>query len=161
MKQRFEYGNEQYEVKLLSRQPLVLSLSGEDGAEHRLEPQISADRIRIGDQTLPLRVSKSGDQIWVSIGAETFMLRKAKGARSQHQKDQAGFTAPMPGKVVKQLVQPGEQVEAGAVLLILEAMKMEHRVEAPTAGQVTVFHCKPGDLVEMGFQLLEFQVNET
>lgn len=46
-------------------------------------------------------------------------------------------TAPMPGRVVKVLVANGQEVEAGATLVILEAMKMEHVVSAPCKGYVT------------------------
>jgi 3-methylcrotonyl-CoA carboxylase alpha subunit len=56
--------------------------------------------------------------------------------------------APMPGKVVLVNVSEGAQVEAGAVLLVLEAMKMEHSVRAAHAGLVAELRVKPGDQVE-------------
>jgi len=61
---------------------------------------------------------------------------------------QGGCTAPMPGKVIKLLVSEGETVEAGASLLILEAMKMEHEVRAPEAGVVEQLLVAVGDQVE-------------
>jgi biotin carboxyl carrier protein len=54
----------------------------------------------------------------------------------------------MPGKVVLVNVSVGAQVEAGAVLLVLEAMKMEHSVRAAHAGLVAELRVKPGDQVE-------------
>ena len=54
----------------------------------------------------------------------------------------------MPGKVVKVLVAPGELVAAGAPLVVLEAMKMEHAVRAADAGIVRAVHVAVGDQVE-------------
>jgi propionyl-CoA carboxylase alpha chain len=59
-----------------------------------------------------------------------------------------GLTAPMPGKVVKVLVEAGQDVAAGAALLVLEAMKMEQTVRAPTDGVVAALHVSTGEQVE-------------
>jgi len=67
-----------------------------------------------------------------------------------------GLTAPMPGKVVALLAQPGQKVEKGAPLLILEAMKMEHTITAPAAGTVRAFCYAAGEQVGDGAALVEF-----
>jgi propionyl-CoA carboxylase alpha chain len=56
--------------------------------------------------------------------------------------------APMPGTVVRVLADTGESVTAGAALVVLEAMKMEHTVAAPVDGVVTRVDVAPGDQVE-------------
>lgn len=66
-----------------------------------------------------------------------------------------GLTAPMPGIVVKVSVREGERVEAHQLLLILEAMKMEHAIEAPSAGVVRRIHFAPGELVPAGATLID------
>ena len=58
--------------------------------------------------------------------------------------------APMPGTVVRVDVEQGAQVAAGDVVLVLEAMKMQHTVTAPTAGTVTEIDVRPGDQVAAG-----------
>jgi geranyl-CoA carboxylase alpha subunit len=58
---------------------------------------------------------------------------------------QALVSSPMNGKVTQVLVQPGQQVEAGTVLVCLEAMKMEHRITAKSAAIVEQVHIKVGD----------------
>ena len=78
----------------------------------------------------------------------------ARGQQTQARSDQ---TAPMTGRVVKVNVLPGESVEAGDVLIVLEAMKMEHSVRAAWAGQVSEVNCKQGDLVEGGTRLVEVE----
>ena len=62
--------------------------------------------------------------------------------------------APMAGKIIRILVRPGEQVQAGATLLILEAMKMEQQITAPQNGVVTRLLCREGDQVTAGTELV-------
>ena len=63
----------------------------------------------------------------------------------------------MTGRVVKVNVAAGDSVEAGDVLVVLEAMKMEHSVRATWAGQVVEVNCKQGELVEGGTRLVEVE----
>ena len=58
--------------------------------------------------------------------------------------------APMPGGVVRVAVAEGDTVEAGQLLVVLEAMKMEHTVHAASAGTVVEVDVAPGDQVETG-----------
>jgi 3-methylcrotonyl-CoA carboxylase alpha subunit len=66
-------------------------------------------------------------------------------------------TAPMPGKIVKVAVAQGDAVEEHALLLVLEAMKMEHRIEASFAGTVGTVLVKEGQLVTGGAPLVELR----
>mgnify|MGYP003800240693 CR=1 FL=1 len=61
----------------------------------------------------------------------------------------------MPGRVIALLALPGP-VEAGAPLLVMEAMKMEHTLTAPAAGTLDGFLVAVGDQVEEGAALVEF-----
>ena len=58
--------------------------------------------------------------------------------------------SPLQAHIVQLLVQPGQAVQAGQLLLVLEAMKMEHEVCAPGAGQVRELFCAAGDTVQAG-----------
>ena len=60
----------------------------------------------------------------------------------------------MPGRVVKITVAAGEHVSQNQPLIVMEAMKMEHVIEAPHAGVVTGVHVQVGDQVPSGAQLL-------
>ena len=64
------------------------------------------------------------------------------------------IVAPMPGKVVQVSVTAGERVQRGAPLIVLEAMKMEHRLTATAGGTIAGLFCAPGDLVEEGAELV-------
>lgn len=64
--------------------------------------------------------------------------------------------APISGTVTKVVVEPGAAVEAGAVLLVLEAMKMETEITAPVAGTVAEIGVGPGDAVSSGQVLIHW-----
>jgi biotin carboxyl carrier protein len=64
-----------------------------------------------------------------------------------------GLFAPVPGKIVDVFVKPGDSVEEGAPLVVLEAMKMENELRAPKKGVVTAVLVKKGDTADRG-QLL-------
>ena len=68
-----------------------------------------------------------------------------------------GMLAPMPGKVLSVAVIDGARVEAGALLLVLEAMKMEHRITAPAAGVVKALKVAAGEQVANGALLVVFE----
>jgi biotin carboxyl carrier protein len=62
--------------------------------------------------------------------------------------------SPMPGKIVAVLVKPGELVEAGRGLVVVEAMKMENELRAAGAGVVSVVRVAAGDRVESNAELV-------
>ncbi|MGJ6980244.1 biotin/lipoyl-containing protein [Aestuariimicrobium soli] len=62
--------------------------------------------------------------------------------------------APLAGSVARVMVEQGQQIEAGAVLLVLEAMKMETEITAPAAGTVDAVLVKAGDAVQGGQALV-------
>jgi biotin carboxyl carrier protein len=63
--------------------------------------------------------------------------------------------SPMPGRVLKVLVKEGEHVEAGAPLVVVEAMKMENELHCARAGTVKAIFVTPGQTVEGGAKLIE------
>jgi 3-methylcrotonyl-CoA carboxylase alpha subunit len=67
------------------------------------------------------------------------------------------FRAPMNATVVSVAVQPGDEVKAGMALIVMEAMKMEHVIHAPSDGRVTEIFCQTGQLVDGGASLLTFE----
>ncbi len=65
--------------------------------------------------------------------------------------------APMPGLVLRVQVEPGQEVAAGAGLVVLEAMKMENELKSPAAAVVKALRVRPGEAVERGQVLVEFE----
>ena len=71
-----------------------------------------------------------------------------------------GLTAPMPGNVVDTYVKEGDEVEEGQLMLILEGMKMEHRITAPDAGTIGELRVGKGDQVQNGQLMVVLQAEE-
>lgn len=78
----------------------------------------------------------------------------------EHEVEGGRLTAPMPGKIVALLVEPGTKVERGRSLVIMEAMKMEHTITAPRDGVVAEIHFAVGAVVNEGAELLAFATDE-
>ena len=90
-----------------------------------------------------------------------FELDDPLDVEAQHQAGEGSLLAPMPGRVIALVTSPGERVEKGTPLMVLEAMKMECTVHAPAAGRVQSFHFAPGDQVSEGVELLQFEREDT
>ena len=108
-------------------------------------------------------VSESERGCTVTLDGQRYELNwaaapSASGATAGGGAGAAGtITAPMPGKIVKISVEEGQGVEAHALLLVLEAMKMEHRIEATGAGTVRALRVREGDIVAAGAALVELE----
>jgi biotin carboxyl carrier protein len=73
------------------------------------------------------------------------------------QKQKSDVKTPMPGKVVKVLIDEGENVEEGQAVLILEAMKMQNEIKSPQKGTVTKIATSAGDSMETGALLFSVE----
>jgi biotin carboxyl carrier protein len=129
---------------------------------------------RISDRSLQLVTGREvfafhtvtdGRARYVMMGGRTFRIEKGAGQGERVRKTLETFRpglyelkSPMPGRVVRVLKGPGAYVERGGELVVLEAMKMENLVIAPTAIMVLEAFVRPGDLVEGGTPLLLFEV---
>jgi len=95
-----------------------------------------------------------GEPVEVEVLDErTRHIRSLVGA-GKSQAGSGAIKAPMPGLVVKVLVEPGAAVSAGQGLVVLEAMKMENEIKAAAAGVVEAVSVRPGQAVEKGAVLL-------
>jgi 3-methylcrotonyl-CoA carboxylase alpha subunit len=71
-----------------------------------------------------------------------------------------GLVAPMNGTMVSVLIKSGDNVIANQPLMIMEAMKMEHTIRAPSNGVVDAVYYKNGDMVDGGAELIAFTAEE-
>ena len=99
--------------------------------------------------------AREGSRIWVWCEGQVYEFEPARATRAAGADPHAvgGLEAPMPGRVRRLLATPGAAVSRGDVLLVLEAMKMEHTIRAPHDGTLVRFHVAEGDLVEAGMEL--------
>jgi acetyl/propionyl-CoA carboxylase alpha subunit len=80
---------------------------------------------------------------------------RAGGPAARPSSGDGRIKAPIPGLIARVLVEPGAEVESGAPVLVLEAMKMENEIRAPRAGKVQTISTKPGASVKLGELLME------
>ncbi|WP_343725949.1 acetyl/propionyl/methylcrotonyl-CoA carboxylase subunit alpha [Herbaspirillum huttiense] len=116
-------------------------------------------RISLDGRTLQADVAWEGEGLHLFDGRSQHSLRLLDPmAHAGHAEAEGGrLTAPMPGKIVALLVDQGASVTQGTPLLIMEAMKMEHTIAAPSAGTVEALRYAVGDQVAEGAQLLDFK----
>src|SRR6266853_3526866 len=100
------------------------------------------------DAGKPLDVIVGATEYSVTI-LDPKRLRGASGAVA-HAEEAARIIAPMPGKVVRVLVSVGDQVETGAGIVVVEAMKMQNEMKSPKAGTVAALHVDVGATVNAG-----------
>ena len=102
--------------------------------------------------------AKAGRRIWLQVNGRSNEIEKSARSATGGAAGQTGesiLRAPMPGQVRQLMVTSGDQVELGGLLLLLEAMKMEIRIQAPRAGKVTSVAVAAGDSVEKDQILVE------
>ena len=112
----------------------------------------------LGGERLTATVVVSGREVTVLDGGAVYRLvRHDPIVEAAAEAPPGGrLTAPLPGRVVAVLVQPGAAVARGAPLMVIEAMKMEHTVTAPADGRVERVNYRVGEQVSEGAELLAF-----
>jgi len=102
------------------------------------------------------RIVEADDQLFLQCGEATKVVtRLARYPRLPVASEHESAFAPMPGQVLKILVEVGQHVSTGDALVILEAMKMEQTLRASADGVVEAVHVKQGDVVAPGDRLVE------
>ena len=130
--------------------PYLVATAGSPG-EATVSTGTKLDRVFVATTNGVIWVFRDGDVFELTIDADAGTLTRS---RAHHH---SSLTAPMPATVVSIAARPGDRVTRGAVLIVLEAMKMELPVRAPSDGVVAAVNCKPGDLVQPGVPLIEMQ----
>ena len=115
-----------------------------------------------GHRSYSLELDGAGDDLRVALGERqekvhvederTWRLSMSGGAKALEGRQTV--SAPMPGKVVRILVQPGDVVAEGQGVAVVEAMKMENELRSPRAGRVEEVAVSPGQTVESGARLV-------
>jgi 3-methylcrotonyl-CoA carboxylase alpha subunit len=131
-----------------------------NGQDALLRGELEGDELRFElaghRQRATLARTEDGFTLYLADGACHFRELRPDTGEADSSGGGGGLTAPMNGTVVTLLVAAGSRVEAKTPLLVMEAMKMEHTIRAPTAGVVEQFYFKAGDLVDGGAELLVF-----
>ena len=137
-----------------------------DNSPQRLNITIGTEQIEVisGAAPLPANIKAVNDEngfnLFTPKGVFHCAVTQPDFGVDQDQDSSSNLTAPMNGTVVTLLVEIGATVSKGETLMVMEAMKMEHTIDAPGDGTVSEFFYQPGELVDGGAELLTFEIAE-
>ncbi len=132
-----------------------------DGRRHRVDARFAPDGVVHGfidGHPVAARCEADHERLVVRRNCLRFDFVEDTGAEPRASAQHEGHCrAPMPGHVLDVRVQVGQLVERGAVLLVLEAMKMEHALTAPWPARVAEIKVQAGQRVEEGMDLIQIE----
>ena len=139
----------------------LFSINGEQRQVQVFEENGNEIDLQIDNRRIPFRVAIDGPVCYVHgpYGDLEFVERPRFTIPGQEELE-GGLSAPMPGKVLSTVVSVGDDVEKGDLLVIMEAMKMEHRIFSPLSGQVTELFVQEGDQVDKDAVLVDIKEAE-
>ena len=155
---RLQIGTNLFEISWRSFGDDVFAMSTQDWqANVRLVSfETGKISISIDDVLRTFRIAESQDEFYVQhLSSSRIVRRLPRYPESSASSEHESAYAPMPGQVLKVLVETGQHVRIGDALVILEAMKMEQTLRATTEGVVEAILIKQGDVVAPGDRLVE------
>jgi biotin carboxyl carrier protein len=120
----------------------------------RLDGQLVG--IEIEGRIVPVRSARVGNALRIWCSGRVFEVQEASSLAARA-RETGNLVSPMPGRVRKVEVAAGDRVERGQVVVVVEAMKMEHAIRSPRKGIVGSVLFKEGDLVDAGVELVEIE----
>ena len=159
MKLKAYMSGEEHEVSLSLNGELAAA--GIDGRDYELEVRALGPGEYLllrGTAVYKCRVrNKDSQSFEATLGGQSHEIRVTDPKRllrghsaAGHDHGSAEIVSPMPGKVVRVLVEAGAKVEAGAGIIVVEAMKMQNEMKAPKAGVVVSINAEAGATVNAG-----------
>jgi biotin carboxyl carrier protein len=116
--------------------------------------------ILLGGHSFEAKIEYGEDGYSVAVGGQRYQIavrdprRLSRGNAGAAETGPRKLTAPMPGKVVRVLVEEGQRVESGQGLVVVEAMKMQNEIKSLKAGVVKAIHVQQGGSVSAGQALV-------
>jgi len=134
---RIKIDGEEHEVKVED-----FGIAGKDSGEITLPSEIGEEvKVVVGSEEYTVKIEGVG------VKAVPVVKEIARPVEEAITEEKNVIKAPMQGRVVKVPVKVGDKVEKGAVVLVLEAMKMENNIESPVSGVVKAIKVSEGDAV--------------
>jgi biotin carboxyl carrier protein len=161
MKLHAEIGDAKYEIEIKRDGDAIrASIDGEPFDAEISQPERNVFLFKKNGRTIEAFVEPGfaigqSVNVWISGNEHSVRLadpKRLRGSEKGSEQDQgrAEIRSAMPGKVVRLLVAAGTEVEKGAGVIVVEAMKMQNELKAPKSGTVTSIKVKVGDTVSAG-----------
>ena len=163
MKYRVEHAGQVYEVDVELRGSECV-LRGPDGQAHAISLETRADgsqRATTPWGELEVLSARRGSEIWAQIAGRRLQAQVSRArpsaAGAAASAALGAVCAPMPGRLVRIDVKPGDAVRAGQALAVIEAMKMENELSSPLDGVVTQVLFEPPATVDKGALIVKVE----
>lgn len=158
MNLRLKIGGRTRTVKIRSADSrMEFSLDGQGVATDVMEVERNVFSVLLGGEAFEVRVERSAQGAWVHVDGRKYAAEvddprqwQRGGGGAAGNEGRQNIVAPMPGKVIRVLVQAGSDVVAGQGLFVVEAMKMQNEVKSPKQGKVERVSAKEGQAVNAG-----------
>ena len=152
MQNEFKFGGEKVEVTVAKNDEIwsLGEYSGQIVGDGRILITAADGQARFAHS------AKVGDTWWVHFDGHIFCIEKTEPGSTDNDSD-GGMVAPMPGKILDVKIANGDNVAAGQLLLIMEAMKMESEVKSPHSGKIKNIHVNSGDAIKSGDLLITLE----
>ena len=160
MKEHLRVSGEMHEFEVSERGGVVtVTVDGECHEIADLKREGAEIVFRLGDRMYRFLAHADRKRVIIWRQGQVRSCERVESALEgeEDEAEGASLTSQMPGIVLKLLLEPGVEVKQGTPLLILEAMKMEHEVCAPSDGKLVAYPFKEGDRVMPGDLLVEFE----
>ncbi len=132
--------------------------SGTHAVEYSIakgEAEVAGRTVDLSTELTDFETFRYGDHRYVTTASGSVLLTAVRRfPDTEGEDDEGSLHAPMPGKVIKVEVSEGALVSEGDILVVMEAMKMEHTLRSPHDGTVSQVRCAAGDQVEGGSVLI-------
>jgi biotin carboxyl carrier protein len=161
---RLRYGEDVYKVHVVPREGRMACSVQRIGTEKDADTPLELRRAGPAEFVVesdagPRRgfAVRDGGVFWVHFAGRVWRLEEARDAVQRRGSAAPAIAAPMPGQVLRVLVEVGDAVEQGQPVMVVEAMKMQLEIAAPHAGIVRSLAVGPGDKVAPGVPLAEVE----
>ncbi|MCB1156841.1 MAG: ATP-grasp domain-containing protein [Leptospiraceae bacterium] len=164
-KMEFRYKSQYYSLSLIGKggdrdhSYFVVAIQSDDKLQEIQVPALKTYGRRriITNKNEEIDYLRYGTRFFWHFSGKTYSFDLIKKAETARNRGDDSYFSPMPGKVLKMFMQEGEEVKEGALLLIIEAMKMENEIKANRDGVIKEVHVKEGELVPQDAPLLTME----
>ena len=131
-----------------------------DNTEYKVEAEEIKPgqlKIKIGKRVLKAVITEGDKEQYVFVDGDVYKIKHVEltAKKKTRKKEEGNLNSPISGKVVNVKVKKGENVKKGDVLMVIEAMKMEYLIRAPSDGKVKKVNFKENDQIEIGEETVE------
>ena len=154
----YEYGNKVHKVTIDQNSDTYTVCIGENTytvSASNFERGIV--QMKVNGSMFEPRMYSNGQNRFVFLNGETYRLKRAIRFSSTHDHVEGELISPIGGKIIKVFVSEGDVVEKNDGLLIIESMKMEHKIKAPVKGTVMRLRFGEGAIVDTGEVLIDLE----